>query len=256
MLRVAVVAALASEYCRSCVDCEKKSRKCADQSDRRSVTSAAMSFNLCLAAVVLLACHTIEVDSFQQRGMTRYSTLSLCKMRVFMNAHGDWDLDRAIVALDKYNTAYITRMKEGRKEGLSPQTVEFRRIQAVGGDTIKTEREELRHASLQIVASAEEVVLGIMADSVSSGINVLKKYVTGLALPRGVIRAVGTNGDEVPIESLKDSPVYLKYNSSDSGDAYMKAYDGGYIGVILQPRLKEDDEDAFRQWGDLPLPLF
>lgn len=165
----------------------------------------------------------------------------------------DPDLIQAFKVLDQYNTEYLSRMKSGRKEGLSPQAVEFRRIQQLGSHAIKKERETLRDAALQVSVSAEEVVLGIMTESVANGINTLKKYVTGLNLQRGVLRAVDDTNDEVPIDSLQDAPVYLKYNSSDNGDVYMKPYDGNFVGVILQPRLHGEE---FRQWGDLPLMLF
>lgn len=180
-----------------------------------------------------------------------YRSRTISSMSPIMMSEGD--LTQAFEVLDKYNDEYLSRMKSGRKEGLSPQAVEFQRIQLLGSDAIKKERETLRVAALRVSVSAEEVVLGIMTESVTNGINTLKKYVTGLNLKRGVLRAVDGNNDEIPIDSLHDAPVYLKYNSSDNGDVYMKAYDGGFVGVILQPRLEGED---FRQWGDLPLMLF
>ena len=79
----------------------------------------------------------------------------------------------------------------------------------------------------------------------------------GLGLQRGILTAVDElSGKQVSIETLNDTPVYIKYNSSMGGDAYMKAYDGGGVGVTFQPRLKDDTAEEFRQYGDFVLSLF
>jgi hypothetical protein len=167
-------------------------------------------------------------------------------------------LEEACQTLSDYNTAYLSRMREGRKDGLTPQATEFKRIQADGGEAVKAERATLRAAAMEVVSKADEVVLGIMADTLASGIRVLKTWIPALDLPRGVLRAVDANGAEIELDTLSDSPgVYIKYNSSEGGDAYCKAYTGGYAGVIIQPKLQGDGpDDDFRQYGDFPLALF
>ena len=84
----------------------------------------------------------------------------------------------------------------------------------------------------------------------------LKAWVSGLALPRGLLRAVQeTSSEEIEITALEGTPVYLKYGPK-SGDAYMKAYAGGNIGVIFQPKLRHQSDEVFYQFGDLPLSTF
>ena len=51
-----------------------------------------------------------------------------------------------------------------------------------------------------------------------------------------------------------EASVYIKYNSSDVGNAYVKPYNGAYFGVLFQPEMKSQDE--FLQYGDLPLGTF
>jgi len=133
--------------------------------------------------------------------------------------------------------------------------VELERAQELKGEGLKAERERLRGATALVTQRADSVVLGIMAESGRRGVRALRAWVEGLGLPRGVLRAVDeTTGEEVDIEGLDDRPVYIKYNSTERGDAYMKPYDGGNVGVIFQPTLPGND--PFYQFGDLPLPLF
>lgn len=147
------------------------------------------------------------------------------------------------------------RLKQARADGKAMSLVELERAQQLKADGLKAERDGLRRATICTTRQATEVVLGIMSDSGARGIRVLKSWVTGLILPRGVLRAMDEKtGDEVSIETWNDRPVYIKYNSSDSGNAYMKTYDGGNIGVIFQPKLNQDD--SFYQFGDFPLTLF
>ena len=121
---------------------------------------------------------------------------------------------------------------------------------------MKAERERLRGATALVTQRADGVVLGIMAESGSRGIRALRAWIEGLGLPRGVLRAVDeTSGEEVDVEGMNDRPVYIKYNSTDRGDAYMKTYNGGNVGVIFQPTLQQGN-DPFYQFGDLPLLLF
>jgi hypothetical protein len=82
---------------------------------------------------------------------------------------------------------------------------------------------------------------------------VLRAWITNLAVPRGVLRAVDENNNEVNLNDWDEVSVYVKYNSSDNGDAYMKPYKGEYFGVLFQPLLTDGE---FRQYGDLPLSTF
>ena len=87
---------------------------------------------------------------------------------------------------------------------------------------------------------------------------------TGLELPRGILRTYDDAGNEVMTGSLNGVPVYIKYNSSTSGDAYMKPFDGDFTGVIFQPRLMKIDDEldkvdeftSFKQFGNLPSGIF
>lgn len=168
-----------------------------------------------------------------------------------------FDLNKSLAVLEEFNRDYLIRMREGRNEGLTPQAIEFKRVQALKADTIKAEREILKAATIEVVEASSEVVLGIMAESGTAGIRALQNWVGGLSLSRGILTAVDhASGKEIAIESLKDRPVYIKYNSEKGGDAYMKSYDGGNVGVTLQPKLKSDTDDNFRQYGDLVLALF
>ena len=58
----------------------------------------------------------------------------------------------------------------------------------------------------------------------------------------------------IQINKWDDRAVYLKYNSTQGGDCYMKPYNGDFVGVIFQPKIKNDD--SFYQFGDLPLGTF
>ena len=166
------------------------------------------------------------------------------------------DVANSLQILDVYNRDYLLRQREGRKEGLTPSQVEFRRVQS-SADAIKKERAKLKSATQEIAEESVEVVMGIMAESGSAGIKALKSWVSGLGLERGILTAVDElSGKQIPIETLDNVPVYIKYNSTMGGDAYMKAYNGGNVGVTFQPRLKCDAASEFRQYGDLVLSLF
>jgi hypothetical protein len=68
---------------------------------------------------------------------------------------------------------------------------------------------------------------------------------------------VDENNNEVELSSWNDRPVYVKYNSTDNGDAYMKPYNGEYYGVLYQPVMQHaEDSIAFAQYGDFPLLIF
>lgn len=149
----------------------------------------------------------------------------------------------------------LLRLKKARADGRQIAVVELERAQLLKAEGMKAERDGLRISTVATRHHSQEIVLGIMADSGARGIRILKAWIGGLDLPRGVLRAVDENsGEEVGIDEWNDRPVYIKYNSTDQGDAYMKAYDGGNLGVIFQPKFGKDD--AFYQFGDLPLTLF
>lgn len=108
---------------------------------------------------------------------------------------------------------------------------------------------------------SKEVILGIKADNGAQGIEILQNWVTGLTLPRGLLFCYNRLGDEVLHTQLAEEAVYIKYNSTDSGNAVMKPYEGKSIGVIFQGYLRissdiHDNNKGFYQYGDFPLYLF
>jgi hypothetical protein len=149
-------------------------------------------------------------------------------------------------------------MKKGRTEGKSPRRVEMERAQVLKTEGIRRERQQLREAVKLIVPQSKEICLGIMASSYISGIKCLNSYTRELSLPKGLLYAYDLNGQEISLDSLdlQRQSIYMKYNSSDNGNVYVKPYkDDAFIGVIFQPRLQNQD-DVFYQYGDLPLQLF
>jgi hypothetical protein len=63
---------------------------------------------------------------------------------------------------------------EGRRLGLTPGQVEFKRVQSLKKEGVLKERHELKQ-SLEVVASeADKVILGIMTDSGIRGVEVLR----------------------------------------------------------------------------------
>ena len=126
----------------------------------------------------------------------------------------------------------ILRNKKGRNEGLSRLKIEFLRAQEMGSENIIRERERLKDCTVEIAKSSKEVVLGIMADNGSKAISILQCWVPNLGFKKGILRAVDENNINIPIDELKDCPVYVKYNSTDNGDAYMKLYNGENRGMI------------------------
>jgi hypothetical protein len=149
----------------------------------------------------------------------------------------------------------LKRERIARREGKTTQIVELERAQALGGKALKQERENLKAAATIVRQSSREVVLGIKADTGSRAIQTLRSWVAGLQLPRGTLRTIDENDEPVDANELENAAVYIKYNSSDTGDAYMKPYKGGNVGVIFQVKI-EGEDDSFYQFGDLPLALF
>ena len=148
-------------------------------------------------------------------------------------------------------------MKQAKAEGRHIALLQLDRAQKMKADGIKAEREALRTAVLTVVKESEYITLGIMADTGDRAVKTLRAWVGALALPRGILRAVEeSSSEEFEISSLENVPVYLKYGPALSGDAYMKKYAGGNVGVIFQPKLRNQPDDDFHQFGDLPLSIF
>lgn len=165
----------------------------------------------------------------------------------------DGEIVNALMILEEFDDEYLSRMKKGREAGKSPQMIEIERARELKAEGIKYERERLRSATKVISSVATETTLGIKAETGIRGLETLKSWVGGLSLSRGVLRVVDENNIEVAFDRWNDVSVYIKYNSSENGDAYMKPYEGGYDGIIFQPKL---DDGVFRQFGDLPLNVF
>ena len=100
------------------------------------------------------------------------------------------------------------------------------------------------------------VMLGICADDATSGVAMLKAWVTALDLPRGVLH--GMDRDGVPIDMSTFGSVYIKYNSHPTsqdaaGSAALSGYEGDFRGVYYNPDL---GDGVFRQYAVLPGDLF
>ena len=165
------------------------------------------------------------------------------------------ELQSSLKHLEDFNRDYVLRVSEGRQRGLSPQTVEFRRIQVLGKEGLLSEREQLQQHLRCVCRHSERVVIGIMADSGSRGLEVLRSWTEGLSLPRNKLYAVDDlDGRDLDVNSLSDLGVYIKYDSrKNDGDAYMKPYQGDFSGVIFQPSLGDNE---FRQYGNFPSSVF
>lgn len=146
----------------------------------------------------------------------------------------------------------LSRHKEDNLKGLKPAQVEFAWLQSLGKSKSNALWNDLRLASLHISTVASEVVLGIKASTGEQAISTLKSWVTGLNLARGILNAYDIEGNEIQPLSLSEQTVYVKYNSTNNGDAYMKDFAGDSTGVIFQAIVDGD----FYQFGDLPLFLF
>ena len=153
--------------------------------------------------------------------------------------------------------ADLLLLKQSKIEGKPLAVLQFERAQKLKKEGLQIERDQLRSSVLTIVKESESITLGIMADTGERAIQTLRSWVTALELPRGVLRAVEeSSAKELEIDALKNVPVYLKYGPALSGDAYMKQYAGGNVGVIFQPKLKNQNDSDFFQFGDLPLSIF
>eukprot|EP00747_Dinoflagellata_sp_TGD_P210401 gnl/TRDRNA2_/TRDRNA2_83676_c0_seq1.p1 gnl/TRDRNA2_/TRDRNA2_83676_c0~~gnl/TRDRNA2_/TRDRNA2_83676_c0_seq1.p1 ORF type:complete len:303 (-),score=43.82 gnl/TRDRNA2_/TRDRNA2_83676_c0_seq1:113-1021(-) len=133
----------------------------------------------------------------------------------------------------------------------------------------------LRACCRSLAANSMRVMMGICAHNVSMGVAILDAWVNDLGLPQGKIyvgpvegtcrrrRAMEVKWGTVYVKQQRDGAVkynpltqltgavYVKYNS-DTGDAYMTAYDGEVRGVLFTPEL---DDGNFHQFAYLPLEL-
>jgi hypothetical protein len=172
-------------------------------------------------------------------------------------------LHDAIGQLATYDKQYLERMRQSIAENVSVSLLEFRRAQYLKASGIQEERDRLKEACLVVRNHSEQIVLGIMTSTGAQGIDSLRQWVDSLSLPRGMLRAVNDMNEEVDYQRYLNTSVYIKYNSSDAGNAYMKEYLGSFVGVIFQPTLSPTnnssntiDRSGFQQYGNLPLKLF
>lgn len=135
-------------------------------------------------------------------GISCFDTLKSLNSRNFNSriyCNNNNDIKVSIEILTNYNNAYLSRNKKGRLEGKSSKIVELERVQELKADGVKKEREELKNAAISIRKFSDEITLGIMADTGTRAITCLKAWVPGLDLPRGILRAVDENNDEVEV---------------------------------------------------------
>lgn len=192
-------------------------------------------------------CHSIVI--------CRHITANSRVLPLYSSVHTNDVLKTAVKDLEAYNINFLLRVKTGRKDGKAPDIVDYERMQELGLDGIKKEKELLEKAISLVSSKSKEVTLGIMAKKGKYALKVLITWVESLKLPRGVVRIYDDYGNEFnDITKFDDIPVYVKYNSTDNGDCYIKQYNGEFTGVIFQPKIADDDE--FRQYGDFSLLLF
>eukprot|EP01031_Cornospumella_fuschlensis_P040807 gene40807-49768_t len=136
--------------------------------------------------------------------------------------------------------------------GNSPVLAEIMWMQSLGSAEVQNLWTKVKESSKTIVSSTDEIVLGIKAETGEEALAALRSWVSGLSLQRGVLRAYDEIGNEVPYDLFLAQPAYIKYNATDSGNAYMKSYEGDQMGVIFQMMWRGE----FFQMGDFPLTLF
>jgi len=102
----------------------------------------------------------------------------------------------------------------------------------------------------RLTGEATSLVFGICAGSAEEGLEELKGLVGTLAVKRGRLHGMDTDG--VPRDMREFGPVFIRYVSA-SGDAYLSGYDGTYRGIYFTPTLPDGE---FRQYGVLPLGLW
>lgn len=140
-----------------------------------------------------------------------------------------------------------------REAGKSARVMEFERAQKLTTTGVVKEWGLLREAVRIISESSHGIILGILADSPTDALHYLRSWVVALRVSRGMLTAFDDSGLQVPIDLLAVGPVYVKYNSSDSGNAYMKISNGDLSGIIFQPSIDGKD---FLQFAYLPLRLY
>jgi hypothetical protein len=136
--------------------------------------------------------------------------------------------------------------------GKSPTLAELEWMRSLSSDGIQKLWADVRKATQILARESTEIVLGIKAESGEEGLSVLRAWTKQLNLSTGILTAYDDTGNEVLYTFYQDAPVYIKYNSTDSGNAYMKSYTGDVIGVIFQAQLDGD----FLQMGDFSLYTF
>lgn len=107
---------------------------------------------------------------------------------------------------------------------------------------------ELRASCESLAAHSTRVLMGILAPDARRGIAALKDWTSDLKLPKGKLYGMDVDGKPV---DLPDGSVYIKYNS-DSGNAHISSYRGGFRGVLFSPELVDG---SFHQFGYLPLEM-
>ena len=98
----------------------------------------------------------------------------------------------------------------------------------------------LQQALQQVVQASDLQILGICADSLSEGQQVLAAYATALKLPQ-----------PVPDFATLTGPVYIKFNPQ--GKSYASPYSGTERGVLLSCQ-SADETDVNELFGALPRP--
>jgi hypothetical protein len=146
----------------------------------------------------------------------------------------------------------LERQEIARKKRDSPILAEMQYMRSLGPEATQQLWSDIRDNTKQLSQSASEVILGIKAETGVVGLSALRAWVSSLSLPRGILTSYNDMGTEISYEDMLHQPVYIKYNSTDSGNAYMKEYKGDSYGVIFQCLYNGD----FVQVGDFPLKIF
>jgi Domain of unknown function (DUF1824) len=100
----------------------------------------------------------------------------------------------------------------------------------------------IQQALQQVVQASDLQILGVCADSLAEGQQVLAAYAAALELPQ-------------PVPDFADltGPVYIKFNPQ--GKSYASPYSGTERGVLLSCQ-SADETDVNELFGALPLDLF
>lgn len=206
-----------------------------------------------IVAVIILLHFIHEGQAFTT--FCRKSSISAINTRVGAQNDDSSNFDYHLKEIEKFDEEYRRNIViVSKRTNTNPQILEFRSLQGRNPNDIQAERSRLRQSCIEIASAANQVVLGITCRNGIEGVEVLRSWVDGLGLPRGYLRGLNDLGEEVEYTTFDSAEgVYIKYNSTDAGNAYMKSYAGLYYGVLFQPLLADGD---FRQYGNFPLTLF